>query len=67
MIRAPILASSDALVRAADRPAWGRSPARAAELERILGRPVDLVNPDAIVNPYVLASINRAREPVYGA
>ena len=37
-----------------------------AELEQLLGRGVDLVEPGAVRNPYVLASINRHREPVYG-
>ncbi len=36
-------------------------------LEGLLGRSVDLVSPDALTNPYVLASVNRAREVVYGA
>lgn len=36
-------------------------------LERVLNRRVDLVEPAAVRNPYVLASINRAREVVYGA
>lgn len=35
------------------------------ELEDLLGRGVDLVEPGAIRNPFVLASINRSREPVY--
>lgn len=38
-----------------------------AELEQLLGRGVDLVEPGAVRNPYVLASINRHREPVYAA
>lgn len=38
-----------------------------AELEKLLGRGVDLVEPGAIRNPFVLASINRSREPVYAA
>lgn len=38
-----------------------------AELEQVLGRGVDLVEPGAVRNPYVLASINRHREPVYAA
>ncbi len=38
-----------------------------AALEQLLGRPVDLIEPDAVRNPYVLASINRHREPVYVA
>ena len=35
-------------------------------LERLLGRPVDLVMPAAIKNPYILDSINRDRQLVYG-
>ena len=38
-----------------------------AELEKLLGRGVDLVEPGAIRNPFVLASINRNRESVYAA
>ena len=38
-----------------------------AELESLLGRSVDLVEPGAVRNPYVLASINRNREAVYAA
>ena len=36
-----------------------------AALEELLGRAVDLVEPGAVRNPYVLASINRIREAVY--
>jgi uncharacterized protein len=36
-------------------------------LEALLGRSVDLVEPSAVRNPYVLASINQSREPVYAA
>ena len=36
-------------------------------LEQLLGRNVDLVEPGAVRNPYVLASINRNRESVYAA
>ena len=36
-------------------------------LEDLLGRAVDLVEPGAVRNPYVLASINRNREAVYAA
>ena len=36
-----------------------------SDLEKLLGRGVDLVEPGAIRNPYVLESINRSREPVY--
>ena len=38
-----------------------------ADLEQLLGRGVDLVEPSAVRNPYVLASINRNREAVYAA
>jgi predicted nucleotidyltransferase len=36
-------------------------------LERLLGRRVDLVEPGAIKNPFLLAGINRSREIVYGS
>lgn len=39
----------------------------AKALEELLGRPVDLVEPSAVKNPYILAAINRSREVVYGA
>lgn len=38
-----------------------------ADLERLLGRGVDLVEPGAVRNPFVLASINRHREAIYAA
>jgi len=38
-----------------------------AAVEALLGRKVDLVQPTAIRNPYLLASINRARELVFEA
>jgi len=38
-----------------------------ADLEKLLGRGVDLVEPGAIRNPFVLARINRSRESVYAA
>lgn len=38
----------------------------AEALEELLGRPVDLVEPKAVRNPYVLAGINRSREVIYG-
>lgn len=38
-----------------------------AALEALLGRAVDLVEPAAVRNPYVLASINQSREPIYAA
>jgi uncharacterized protein len=36
-------------------------------LETLLNRPVDLVVERALRNPFVLADIERGREPVYGA
>jgi uncharacterized protein len=38
-----------------------------ADLEKILGRAVDLVQAKAVRNPYVMASINKNRELVYAA
>ena len=38
-----------------------------AELERLFGRPVDLVMPSAIENKYLMLSINRTRTLVYAA
>ena len=39
----------------------------AEALEKALGRPVDLVERGAVVNPFILASIDQARELVYAA
>jgi predicted nucleotidyltransferase len=36
-------------------------------LETLLGRPVDLVMPGAVENPYLRAGIERSREPVFAA
>jgi uncharacterized protein len=36
-------------------------------LAKIIGRHVDLVEPGAVRNPYVLAQINQARETVFDA
>ena len=38
-----------------------------ADLEQLLGRPVDLVEPSAVRNPYVAAGINLHRQSVYAA
>ena len=38
-----------------------------AELEQLLGRPVDLVEPGAVRNPYVAAGINQYRQSIYAA
>ena len=37
------------------------------ELEALLGRPVDLVMPEAITNPYIQADIARDRTTLYAA
>jgi uncharacterized protein len=39
----------------------------AEALEILLQRPVDLVESEAIRNPFILADIERAREVVYAA
>jgi len=36
-----------------------------ADLEALLGRPVDLIQSRAIKNPFLLEEINRSREPIY--
>ena len=38
-----------------------------AALAELLGRPVDLIEPASLRNPYVRASIERSREVVYAA
>ncbi|WNK00457.1 nucleotidyltransferase domain-containing protein [Thalassospiraceae bacterium LMO-JJ14] len=38
-----------------------------AELEKLLSRPVDLIEAGAVSNPYILAEIDRAREVLYAA
>ena len=65
------LATSDVdfLIQFADNRAPGLQDFFGAKsaLEHLLGRTVDLVEPGAVRNPYVLASINRSRESVYAA
>ena len=39
----------------------------AEALRHTLGRPVDLVEPGAVYNPYLRASIDRSRELVYAS
>jgi uncharacterized protein len=36
-------------------------------LESLFGRPIDLVEINAVTNPYFLESINRQRRPIYAA
>ena len=49
------------------QPGLGSIFGAKAALETLLGRGVDLVEPGAVRNPYVLDSINRNREAVYAA
>jgi len=49
------------------KPGLGEFFGAKTELEQLLGRAVDLVEPNAVRNPYVLAGINRHRELVYAA
>jgi predicted nucleotidyltransferase len=53
--------------RAAKAPRFAAFFELQDELARLLGRKVDLVMEGSVLNPYVRASIERAREPVYGA
>ncbi len=50
---------------AANAPSLRRYFAFRDELAAILGRPVDLVSADAIINPYVKAEVDRTRESIY--
>jgi predicted nucleotidyltransferase len=36
-------------------------------LEELLGRPVDLVMPSALENPYFRAQVERQKQPLYEA
>lgn len=67
----PVGSDADFLV-AFDPATAGLSPLEqffglAEALERLLGRPVDLVEAGALRNPFVLASINQTREVVYAS
>ncbi|HKV45381.1 MAG TPA: nucleotidyltransferase domain-containing protein [bacterium] len=60
----------DLLVSFEDRepgPRFGTYFRLRQELEALLGRPVDLVMPEAITNPYIQADIARDRTVLYGA
>jgi uncharacterized protein len=65
----PASSDADFLVEFApdSQPGLGAFYGAKADLEQLLGRGVDLVEPGAVRNPYVLASINRNREAVYAA
>ena len=36
-------------------------------LERLFGRPVDLVEPGGLANPYFIETLNQTRRPLYDA
>lgn len=66
----PAVSDADFLVEF--EPDGARSPLEqffgfAQSLERLLGRPVDLVERGAIANPYILADMDKAHELVYAA
>ncbi len=66
----PVTSDADFLVEF--KPESSLSPLEqffgfADALEHLLGRPVDLVEPGAICNPFMLAGINRSRETVYAS
>lgn len=36
-------------------------------IEALLGRPVDLIDPSALANPYLAEAVERTRESIYAA
>jgi predicted nucleotidyltransferase len=50
-----------------DMPALEQFFGLADALQRLLGRPIDMVETRAIQNPFVLADIDRSRELVYAS
>ncbi len=48
-------------------PALDQFVGFAEALERLLGRPVDLVEASAVKNPYVRATIDQSKELIYAA
>jgi predicted nucleotidyltransferase len=60
----------DLLVDFGDQPVVGafkRYMGLKADLEALLGRPVDLVEPVALTNPYLRKAIDRDRRELYAA
>ena len=59
----------DFLVEFVDEPHVGLATFFGAkrDLEQLLGRSIDLVEPGAVRNPYLLADINQHRQLVYAA
>jgi len=51
-------------------PAGGRADSYFGlleDLEMLLGRPIDLVEPDAIRNPYFREEVEKTKRPLYEA
>jgi predicted nucleotidyltransferase len=65
----PFVSDADFLVEFAPdvQPGLNTLYGAKADLEALLGRGVDLIEPGAVRNPYVLASINSSREAIYAA
>jgi len=66
----PATSDFDFLVDLGDQPQGAYADAwfgLRESLEALLGRPVDLVTEGSITNPYLRASIERTRQPLYGA
>lgn len=65
----PAHSDADFLVEFASgvQPGLNAIFAAKADLEALLGRGVDLVEPGAVRNPYVLANINRHHEIIFSA
>ena len=63
----PVTSDVDFLIEFADDSAPSLQDFFGAKtaLENLLGRTVDLVEPGAVRNPYLVANINRHRETVY--
>lgn len=66
----PVTSDADFLVDfkpGGDLPPLEQFFGLSSALERLLGRPVDLVERGAIKNPFILADIDQAREVIYAS
>lgn len=66
----PDASDADFLVefnRATDLSSLDRYFGFTEALEQVLGRPVDLVEPSAVKNPFLRAAIERSKELIYAA
>lgn len=57
----------DVLVEFATGPDFDRYFALKEGLEKIIGRPVDVVTPSGMTNPYFRRRVMQTREPIYAA